>query len=136
MASRHSEQKAGALARFALENGRLAGSVAKPKLFEPNRRRQLSVFRSDGLEDDEIRRLGIMVAKQHPSARRLYGWGCVSESDVEECGLRVEHDNEPERHANIVDWPADVPARKARQQALAACATVRRLNPPHDIRRL
>lgn len=97
----------GLLARFAVEGGRFAGSVVKPKLFQPNRALKLSVFRIDGLLCAEIRDIGLDVVQRHPDAHRLHGWGESSESTVSDKGLQVEHDDVPPRHANIVGWPSD-----------------------------
>ena len=121
---------AGSLARFAVEGNRLTDSIVKPKLFEPNRALQLSVFRIGGLPCKEICDLGVKVAEQHPTSRRLHGWGEFSESAVNDAGLRVEHDEVPPRHANIVDWPVDVSERKQRQQLLARCSCPVRLPSP------
>ena len=109
----------GSLARFAVEGNRLTGSIVKPKLFEPNKALQLSVFRIDGLHCKEICDLGMKVAEQHPTSRQLHGWGEFDETAVNDAGLRVEHDGVPPRHANIVGWPMDVSERKQRQQLLA-----------------
>lgn len=111
---------AGLLARFALESGRLTDSIVKPKLFEPNRALELSVFRVDGLVHDQIRDLGDRVVEKHPAARKLHGWGEFLESAVREAGLRVERDDDPPRHADIVGWPQDPSERKQRQQILAS----------------
>lgn len=111
---------AGLLARFALESGRLTDSIVKPKLFEPNRALELSVFRVDGLVRDQIRDLGDEVVEKHPSARKLHGWGEFPESAVQKAGLRVERDDDPPRHANIVGWPREPSERKQRQQILAS----------------
>lgn len=121
------------LARFALENGRLTDMIAKPKLFEPNRRLELSVFNIDGLAHEKIRQLGIGVARQHPTSRRLHGWGEIDTTAVYETGLRVEYDNEPPRHASIVGWPDDVSERKQKQQLLARSSRSVRLDPPASV---
>ena len=125
---------AGSLARFAVEGNRLTDSTVKPKLFEPNRALQLSVFGIDGLARKEIYDLGVKVAEQHPASRRLHGWGEFNESAVNDAGLRVEHDEVPPRHANIVGWPVDVPERKQRQQLLARCSCPVKLASPIEVK--
>ena len=112
----------GSLARFALEGGRLTASVVKPKLFEPNRALKLSVFHVDGLDDGGIRHIGDDVVTRHPTAKRLYGWGGFDGAAVSDAGLRIDRDDDPPRHANIVDWPEDASERKQRQQILASRA--------------
>ena len=118
------------LARFATESGRLTDSVVKPKLFEPNRALELSVFRVRGLEFVEICDIGVSVVKKHPQARRLHGWGEIEESEVQGVNLRVVYDNVPPRHANIVGWPKEASRRKNIQQFLASKARPIRLDQP------
>ena len=100
------------LARFATESGRLTASAVKPKLFEPNKALELSVFLVHGLEFVEIRDIGVSVVKEHPQARRLHGWGEIEESEVQSVNLRVVYDEVPPRHANIVGWPKEASRRK------------------------
>ena len=60
-------REAGTLARFATQSGRLTDEVVKPKLFEPNRALELSVFRVDGLGRIEIQEIGIDVVTAIPN---------------------------------------------------------------------
>lgn len=124
---------AGTLARFATQSGHLASSVVKPKLFEPNRELKLSVFHVEGLISREISIIGESVVKAHPQARRLYGWGEVGESEVLTAGLKIDYDDFPPRHANIIDWPQDKAQRLQIQQILASSATAHRLNSPAQV---
>lgn len=121
---------AGTLARFATEGGRLTDSVVKPKLFEPNKALELSVFRVHGLEYTEICDIGVSVVKEHPNARRLHGWGEIEESSVQSANLRVAYDDVPPRHANIVGWPNEASQRKSIQQILASNARPIRFDQP------
>ena len=123
-------RNAGTLARFATESGRLTDSVVKPKLFEPNRVLELSVFRVHGLEFVQICGIGVSVVKEHPNARRLHGWGEIGESEVQGVNLRVVYDDVPPRHANIVGWPTEASQRKSIQQVLASKARPIRLAQP------
>jgi len=123
----------GLLARFALEGNRFGNSVVKPKLFEPNRNLELSVFDISGLYYAEILDLGVDVARKHPTSRRLHGWGEISQSTVVSQNLRVQHDGQPSRHANIVGWPDKRSERKLKQQKLAQQAKPIRLSPPAEI---
>lgn len=122
------------LARFAVESGRLTDSIVKPKLFEPTKSLELSVFRIEGIGHSEICNLGVDVANKHPTARYLYGWGELSESAVIGTGLQVEYDNVPPRHANIVNWPQDASERKERQLILASRSRPVKLDPPISAR--
>ena len=53
---------------------------------------------------------------------------------MSEAGLRVKHDEDPPRHANIIGWPADVPERKQRQQLLARCSCPVKLSSPIQVK--
>lgn len=126
---------AGSLVRYAVEGGRLtASSHPHPKLYEPNRELKLSVFFVSGLVCAEICERGINVVELHPSARRLHGWGEFDESTVQKTGLRVDRDDNPPRHANIVDWPEIASERKEKQLLLAANSQSVRLNPPIQVK--
>ena len=123
----------GTLARFGTQSGHLAASLVKPKLFEPNRSLELSVFRVEGLGSSDILPIGEDVVRKHPQANRLYGWGEVNASDVLDTGLRIDYDDDPPRHANIAGWPQDKSQRLQIQQILASCATAHQLNPPVQV---
>lgn len=105
----------------------------KPKLFEPNRLLELSVFFIDDLIRNEIKEIGIDVATQHPTSKRLYGWGEIDENTVYDVGLKVNRDDDPERHANIADWPRVRGERKLKQILLASSSRPVRLNPPIEV---
>ena len=126
-------REAGTLARFATQSGRLTDEVVKPKLFEPNRALELSVFRVDGLGRIEIQEIGIDVVTAIPNAQRLHGWGEINESAVLDAGLRVDYDDDPPRHANVLDWPDEASERKLIQLILASRAHAIRLNPPIQV---
>ena len=123
----------GTFARFATENGRFKNHVVKPKLFEPNRRLELSVFQVSGFSCNRIEDLGVGVVKDHPKSTRLYGWGEVNENVVLETGLQIDYDNIPPRHANIIDWPQDSAERKLIQISLASQSTAIRLSTPIQV---
>lgn len=123
------------LARFATQSGRLTDEVVKPKLFEPNRALELSVFRVDDIDRTEIQEIGTDVVKAIPNAQRLHGWGEISETAVIDAGLRVDYDDDPPRHANVLDWPDEASERKLIQLILASHARAIRLNPPIQVER-
>lgn len=121
------------LARFATQSGRLTNEVVKSKLFEPNRALELSVFQIDDLDRTEIQEIGIDVVTAIPNAQRLHGWGEISETAAIDAGLRVDYDDNPPRHANVLDWPDEASERKLIQQILASHARAIRLNPPIQV---
>ena len=121
------------LARFAHESKRLTSDVVKPKLFQPNRALEVSVFRIDDLEDEAVTEIGIGVVKDLPNGKKLYGWGAIERSQVTKVGLTVDDDDAPSRHSNIVDWPADKAKQLALQQQLASVAAPHLLNAPIEV---
>ena len=123
----------GTLARFATESGRLTDFVVKPKLFEPNRKLKLSVFRVSRLRSAEIVCIGKKVVREHQTAERLHGWGELNESAVTDAGLEIDYDEDPLRHANIIAWPQNSGERKSMQQILASKSTPVRFSPPIQV---
>ena len=117
-----------------MEKGRLTKSAVKPKLFEPNRDLELSVFCTDDLAWEEICDLGVQVAKEHRTAQRLYGWGEINKSKICGAGLRVRHDNTPPRHASIIGWHTEAAERKQQQQLLARHSTPTLLDSPVPVK--
>ena len=122
------------LTRFAVEGGKIKDDVVKPKLFEPNRQNELSVFRTGGLSQHEVGDLGLQVVGKHPKASRLHGWARIERDDVENenTGLRVIDDDNPPRHSNIIGWPK--PKERAKvlslMQSLASKASPHLLDSP------
>ena len=125
---------AGPLVRFALESGRFTDSIVKPKLFEPNRRLELSVFRVVGLQSSKIQEIGTQVVERHTTAKRLYGWGKFASSIVADLGLELDNDDTPPRHSNITGWPEEASKRKLLQQKLASQARAVRLARPIEVK--
>jgi hypothetical protein len=109
------------VARFVFDRDHLLSTGARWKAFEPSRRdNTTSVFVVDGLDRDAIWELAdtTRVGQQAVADAEL------SPLDVREIKLRLEIDNDPPRHAAIVDWPAEKAQIKAMAQALAARARV------------
>ena len=123
----------GVLARFAVRNGQLTAVVVKPKLVEPNRRLELSVFRIGGLGYKEVQGLGINVVRRRPDAKRLYGWAEFDDVTVQSVSLTIHDDDNPPGHGNIIGWPADRAKRKLVQRQLADKATPVLVSPPVDV---
>lgn len=123
----------GTLARFALESKRLTTTGAKPKLFEPTKRFELSVFDVSGLLFEEILQLGIDVAKKQSPPRRLHGWGEIDVAAVHKAGLQIERDDDPPRHANIVGWPDEVSKMHEKQVLLVQASHPVRLDEPISV---
>jgi hypothetical protein len=105
------------LSRFLLSKSRCSVKTmrVKPAAFlpEPNSL-ETSVFRTLGLNPEEIWAIGEHHVAQ-PTGHTLRGRGQVLAQVPRRLGLKVRPDNQPERHAAIVGWPAE----KDRQQMLA-----------------
>ena len=121
------------LSRYLLQSGHFSRqhSRVKPNAFLPEPRGlATSVFRTYGLTETEIWEIaGAHVSG--PTGRPVYGRADILASQVEATGLRVNPDNVPERHANIVGWPQRKDEQLALAQELAAAAVLRlRASPP------
>lgn len=114
------------LARFIFSNTQfsLDPRRVKPGAFLPTRDPlETSVFRTVGLDAGEVQRRGGMVGGL--SDRNLKAWGDVLAGVVFHVGLGIRPDNDPERHAAIIGWPAQKDEQLSMAQQLAAAAIVR-----------
>lgn len=114
------------LARYLTQKGHynLKDNRVKHTAFMPkDDNLQISVFRIDGLLDSEVWQIGEDVVKI--SGRHLHGRADIVVLLVEECGLLVNADDSPPRHANIIGWPEERSKRLELAQELAASATLK-----------
>lgn len=88
---------------------------------------KLSVFQIEGFDEDRIWEMGQTYAAE-PSNRTLHGRGDITVSAVYQIGLSLNPDNQPPRHADIVDWPEEKSKQKLFAVELADGARLR-LNP-------
>ena len=96
-----------------------ANNTVKPKAFMPPSDLKLSVFRIDDLQLEEIWEIGQKhVIDKMSKPKVLYGLADIKVFRVQEKNLKVDPDNKPIRHANIVGWP-EGPENKARRQSIA-----------------
>ena len=82
---------------------------------------ELSVFRVDGLTEAQIWEHG----RRHvlPAGRNFHGRGDVTLEVVDAAGpLRLELNEPPPRHANVVGWPKERDQQLALAQSLASAA--------------
>ena len=113
------------LARFLVSSNHFAKAKdhVKASAFMPAQDLTLSVFQIKGLAEREIWTTG----KKHvsePRGRTLYGRADILVGNVREAGLRIDPDDKPPRHANIVDWPEDKPRQKLLALDLASKAAL------------
>lgn len=82
---------------------------------------ELSVFRVDGMTEQQIWEHG----REHalPPKRNFHGRADVNQGVVDTTGpLRVDFDEPPPRHANVVGWPKERDQQLALAQGLASAA--------------
>ena len=81
-----------------------------------------------GLEEPKIWKLGEVNVAQ-PRGKTLRGRADLSVESVVAVGLRVESEEPPQRHGNIIDWPAEKDAMMLQALEIAAKATLRLRTP-------
>lgn len=112
------------LARFVLFSRWIRKSgplkTVKPDAFIPHPYTDLSVTRHKNLKENELWRIGQVIADTRPAT--LYGRADLSAEAVRRQSLNVEAKPVPGNlnHASIVGWPADKPAQKIIALKLAA----------------
>jgi hypothetical protein len=85
---------------------------------------KLSVFQIRGMAEDEIWNLGERTVVRS-SVRTLYGRADIHVAAVRETGLEVHPDNNPQRHANVINWPMEKSKRKLLALQLAERANLK-----------
>lgn len=76
--------------------------TVKHTAFRPRDGKRVSVFRTVGLNENEIWSLGETLRP-----KPLRGRADIATLDVLGTGLTVDADDVPPRHANITGWPAE-----------------------------
>jgi hypothetical protein len=83
-----------------------------------------SVFRISELDDQEIWELGDLHVASPPE-RPVRGYADLTVLDVRSLLLEVDPDDEPPRHAGIVNWPEEKESQKLVAIDLAAVAALK-----------
>jgi hypothetical protein len=101
----------------------------KPLAFMPALNKNLSVFQTsvfhiNGLNESSIWEIGESYIAR-PQEKNLYGRGDILAAVIETAKLRVDYDNTPPRHANIIGWPKEKHEQKSLAQELAAEAKLK-----------
>jgi len=78
--------------------------TVKHSAFLPDKTGGTSLYRTSGLDDKAVQDLGNERVAA-PQNKVLLGWIHITAEDILVNKLRIDPDNEPERHAAIVDWP-------------------------------
>jgi hypothetical protein len=110
------------LSRFIIQSNQIRTSdkTVKYTAFMPAPNGKTSVFRTSGLQEEDIWEIGNNVAVQRQ--RNLYGRADVTAGLVFGVGLSIEADDIPPRHANLTDWPDESSKQMAIALELAASA--------------
>ena len=93
------------ISRYLLQSGHYTASTGrvKPRAFHPAPRdHKTSVFRVQGLEERKIWKLGEIHVAQS-LGKELRARADLSGANVVAVGLRVESEEPPPRHGNIID---------------------------------
>lgn len=112
------------LSRFIFKKGDFAATknLVKPDAFLPSRAGETSVFRIRELDEVAIWRVGQSVADV--SKRDLKARADVLAEVVTKTGLRINPDNEPERHCVVVGWSPHKDAQLMQAVELANAASL------------
>ncbi len=97
----------------------ISSDRVKAGAFMPDSKGKTSVFRVSGLLRGYIRDTLAMTARQDKEAKCA---GHFHVRDVLAVKLRLDPNNIPERHANIVSWPSEKEEQKTLAQELASSA--------------
>lgn len=89
----------------------------KYSVFIPPANRRLSVFRIVNLSENEVWEIGNDVGTERELT--LLARADIKVSSVTETGLKIDADDRPPRHANIVGWPDEDSAIKLKAMELA-----------------
>ena len=115
------------VSRYLTQSGHYAESTdrVKANAFHPARRdHKTSVFRIQALTENQIWKLGdVYVAAS--SGKKIRARAELSVTQITDIGLRVEPDEPPIRHSNIVGWPNGKDALMSQAQEVAAVAVLR-----------
>jgi hypothetical protein len=95
------------LNRFLTHKKQFSATRVKQGAFLPPQNLKLSVFFTEGLSGEQIWALG-----ERCVAAKVYGRAELAITAVSEIGLKIDLDNKPSRHGNIIGWPAQKSAQK------------------------
>ena len=118
------------LARFAVKKNHLKLDKMRPKLFQPDKKGKLSVFRIEDKTCEEIKEEGKRVVRERHDTDTLYGWAKIDTLEVHRIRLTVCDDDNPPGHSSIVGWPDNEQETRTYQQKLVEQARWRQLSQP------
>jgi hypothetical protein len=107
-----------AVARFLFSQHLKKGRKLRPNAFEPPDDLKMSVCVRDGLSDIDAQQWGVDHASRDGVPPK--GFASLHVINLLAERLRVERDDIPPRHANVVGWPSDDAERLNISQAIRA----------------
>lgn len=110
------------LARFLRSSSHVAKSTGRIKAagFLPAPDDDTSIFRVTGVEDSEIKKLGL----EHVPQSAKHGAALVTARTVLEEDLKIVPHEPPARHANIRGWPTALDAQLQKNQRRLKAAAI------------
>jgi len=115
------------LGRFLFSKNHFSSlnNIVQPSAFMPPVDLQLSVFRTQGLDERAIWDIAENeIIRKTPSPHTLYGRAEILSLTVKSTGLEIDPDNIPPRHANIKGWPQEKDKQKLIAIELASEASL------------
>lgn len=102
-------------------------NVLHYRAFLPDKNRERSVFRMDGLDHSTVVEWGRVFVAQ-PRCKSILGWGRVPAGAVRrQLPLRVRSDEPPPRHAVIDQWPTEIEHARTLAMELASATVATKL---------
>jgi hypothetical protein len=93
------------------------------KAFIPSKELTTSVFHIVGMPQDEVAEAGTEFVKEGHGTP-CYGWARFLAAAVDPVGLRIDYNNVPPRHADLIGWPKEKEEQISIAQELAARSTL------------
>ncbi len=101
----------------------------KHNAFMPAKNDELSLYRIDGLDHEEVKEIGTKYVAE-PRGKALLGFASVKAAVLFDNGLRITGTEKPHpRHANVSNWPGGT-TNKLKAIKIAEAATLELLPPP------
>jgi hypothetical protein len=100
------------LARFLTQSGHFSPTThrVKQSAFLPAKSLELSIFNIDKLIPHKIWELADKYVLS--AERKVYGYAKIFSDIIYNNKLKIDYNNNPERHANIIGWPTEKDEQK------------------------
>lgn len=109
---------------FNKGGGYVKRAAFMPRLNPKTSALEASVYRILSLSEAKIWQIGLAKVA-NPAGKRLYGRAELAAQTVKDLDLKIDPDDIPRHHANIVGWPDEKPKQQSLAQHLAKAAALR-----------